>query len=1393
MEEEQALQDHPVARRSWKSRIVRGVAVIIFLLFFAAGILVWAIDTGPGHRFIAERVSSLAPSTGLRIHVGRIEGSIWNRLRLRDVRLADPEGIFLEVPELAVDWRPTSWLANRLDIRSLTTDLAILHRVPKLRPSKSKRKAILPDFDVRIDRLAIRKLRVEPAVTGVRRIAGIVGNADIRKGRARISLGVASTAHDRAHLKLDSRPDENIFDVNLAVNAPAKGVIGSVIGTARPIVARVDGKGNWTEWRGHAVADVSGNRVVDLSLKANAGRYQLGGMLAPAPITQGKVQRLSSPRIQIEGDATFAERRLSTKLSLRSQALTTRANGVLDFAQGAIENGTIDIALLKPAAMFPNMTGQNMRLHVKVDGPFATAGFDYVLTAPRVAFDTTGFENVKITGRGNWSKTPISLPVNLVAQRVTGLGDVAGGILRNLRVNGVVKVTPKALTGDGLKLTSDKLQAKLFLIVDLATGKYQVTLNGSLARYLIPGLGVVDVMSELKVVPGANGRGTQVAGRGRVWVRRFDNAFLRSLAGGLPQIDTQLLRGPDGILHFSNLVLIAPDIKIRGAGYRRKDGTFYFKGAGTQQRYGPLDLQLDGNISRPKLDITLARPMDSLGLAGVRLLLDPTAKGFLWRATGDSTLGAFRGDGQIIMRPSAPALISIAGLDVSGTHATGGLRSDPGGFTGKIITAGGGIDGKLIFNPIGDVQRIEAHLVFNRAQLAGVAALRIRRGKLDAVMMLDPAGATIDATVNGRGLRRNQFVLGRLNGSAALRGGSGQIKADLAGSRGRAFSLQTVADLTPNSISLTGQGTVDSLPIRLMTPAMLSRDGQGWQLAKTRLSFSGGTASLAGRFGGSTTEVDASLQRVPLSVFDILVPDLGLGGFATGKFSYRVPRGGRLPVGDADLVIRGLVRSGLVLTSRPIDLGVKAKLTETAAAMRLVALSEGKIIGRAQGRIAPLSNDGSIVDRLQRSPLIAQLRYNGPADTLWRLTGIEAIDLSGPIAVGADVSGALADPRIRGSLRANGARMESGVTGTVIEQIRATGRFGGSTLVIDDFAGTTRGGGNVTGKGRFDLAAVNGFGMNLSVQAENAELLNRDDIGATITGPLTIQSDGSGGVIAGDIKLIKGHFRLGQAAVAQVPQLNVVELNRVDDDDDDVRPRKPWQLDIKADARNRLAVTGLGLDSEWRATLVIKGAVDNPAITGRADLVRGGYEFAGRRFDLERGSIRFLGQTPPDPVLDIAASASIQGLNATINVTGTGLHPDISFQSIPALPQDELLSRLLFGTSITNLSAPEALQLAAAVASLRGGGTGLNPINSVRKAAGLDRLRILPADVTTGQGTSIAAGKYIGRRTYVELITDGQGYSATRVEFQITRWLSLLSSISTIGRQSANVRISKDY
>ena len=196
---------------------------------------------------------------------------------------------------------------------------------------------------------------------------------------------------------------------------------------------------------------------------------------------------------------------------------------------------------------------------------------------------------------------------------------------------------------------------------------------------------------------------------------------------------------------------------------------------------------------------------------------------------------------------------------------------------------------------------------------------------------------------------------------------------------------------------------------------------------------------------------------------------------------------------------------------------------------------------------------------------------------------------------------------------------------------------------------------------------------------------------------------------------------------------------------------------------------------------------------GGLELVEGEYSFAGKRFDITRGQIDFRGGALIDPGINIVASTTVNGITANINITGTGQRPQIAFTSTPVLPQDEVLSRLLFGTSITNLSAPEALQLAAAVAALQNGSGGLNPINAVRRAAGLDRLRILPADPQTGQGTSIAAGKYVTRRLYAEIVTDGQGYSATQVEFQVTRWLSLLSSISTLGRQSVNVRVSRDY
>jgi len=1366
----------------------RWIAGAVVALFAILGTALLVVDTDIGHRYVADRIAAIRTANGLRFAVGRIDGSLYGDTRLVDLRVYDLDGLVFQAPQVELDWSPFKWLSNRLEIRRLAIPRATLLHTPRTRPS-TRRGPILPDFDIRIGRLAVDRLTLAKPVLGTARVGRLHGQADIRSGRALVTLDALVAGSDRLALRIDAEPARDVFDIDVSARGAANGVLARMIKARGPVSLDVTGDGNWARWRGTADGSVGGTKIVDLALSQEAGRYTLSGVMAPSSLLSGKLQRLTAPRVLVNGAATFERRRLDGRLSLRTPALAVDTTGGIDLGTNAYRNVRIKARLLRPQALFGNMTGNAVELRAILDGAFATAAFDYRIDASRFAFDKTGFENAHAAGKGRLSAAPVTVPIRFTAARVTGVGDVAGGILRNLSVDGKLSVTAQTLIGNDLVLRSDKLSGRINLQLDLKTGQFEVGINGALGRYLIPGLGIVDVKSVLRVVPGPGGKGTRVVGQGSAQMVRLDNAFFRSLAGGLPRVTTNIERTPDGILHFTNLVLTAPQIRLAGNGYRRRDGTFHFEGGGRQQSYGPVTLVLDGKIDKPTLDLVVAAPNATLGLTGVRAHLDPTAQGFAFTAAGGSRLGPFTTNGAILLPPGQPATIQIAALNVSRTRASGSLAVVDGGFTGRLAVGGGGLAGELLFRPVGTIQRVEAHLDATAATLDGVT---LRQGHLDLVTLLDPAGTSVEASATGRGLRRGSLSLARFSGSARLRGGVGEIRASIAGSRGRAFDIQSVTQVTADSYSIAAQGTLDRRPLKLLTPAVVTRDGDGWRLAPTKLSFAGGEAQVGGRFTDATTAIDATLTRMPLAILDIGYPGLGLGGTASGSFDVAT-RDGAAPTGKANLTIRGLSRAGLVLSSRPVDVGVAAVLSPDKLGVRAVIASGGKTIGRAQAQLAPLGA-GDLSSRISNARLFAQLRYSGPADTLWRLTGVELFDLSGPVAIGADVTGSAANPVIRGVVQASGARIESATTGTVLTNVQASGRFGGSRLVIDRFAADAGKGGRVSGAGQFDFAAAHGLGLDLRLQADHAVMIDRDDIGATVSGPLTFTSDGSGGRIAGEVVLDKSRYRLGQATAASaVPQLNIREINLPDGDDEVARPTAPWTLAINARAPNQVIVSGLGLTSEWSANLQIAGQPDNPTITGRATLIRGDYEFAGRQFELARGIIRFAGEVPANPALDIEANADSTGLNASIRVTGYALKPEIGFTSTPALPEDELLSRLLFGTSITNLSAPEALQLAAAVAALQNGGNGLNPINAVRRAAGLDRLRILPADPQTGQGTSIAAGKYVTRQLYAEIVTDGQGYSATQVEFQVTRWLSLLSSISTLGRQSANVRVSKDY
>lgn len=1379
--------------RNWRRYVItRGAALLVALLLGIAALFV-LIDSQIGHRFIIDRIEELSPRSGLRIQVGRIEGSIYDQAVLRSVVLKDPQGTFMTVPEAQLDWRPFAWLKSGLDVRELVLRRGTLIRLPKLRPGNPD-DPILPQFDIRIDRLEIDNLTVGEAVIGQRRRVDLIAKADIRSGRLLLDVDGKLGGADRLLAKIDAEPDRDRFDMNVDYRAPRGGLLAGLTGVDSDVRARLFGKGKWSDWNGGLFVTRDDARLAAFALKNRAGRYSALGQAYPGDlIPAGTARAAVGETLSLLFDGTFQDSRLAGKLSASGGAFRANAGGTVDFAENRFESLLTKIALTRPDRLFADPRLEDVELTATLDGAFRDLTVDHLLTARRVTYGTTVAQGLRTAGIARWDGTRLQLPLDLTAQRVVTGNAQVDPRLTQASLRGDFVLAGNRLTSDNIALNLRGLIARLALRGDLGTGAYELTGPVTARGFALPNLGLIDAEAKIRFAIG-NASPWRLAANAAGRMTRVDNATLANLAGTNIRFAGGVSLGANAPLLFNDARLNASKLALTIDGRRLPNGETTLAGRGRHVDYGPFTVEAALGDAGPSAVLVFANPYPAAGLSQVRVALSPIPDGFRIVTSGGSRLGPFDGTLGLFSPPGGPTRVAIEQFKVWQTDVTGQLVLGDGGITGNLALNGGGLDGTVRIDPENGGQRIAALINARDARFGGPSPIGIARGRLEANGLIADGRTTIDATLTGEGISSGRLFIGRLAANTRLVNGSGTVNASIAGRRGSRFELTGTGQISPDRIVALAGGEFAGRRITMPRRAVLTKEGDGWRLAPTQLGFGSGIIIASGTFLGEGTDLNLKMSRMPLSVGDIFLADLGLGGTASGIVDYRAVPGG-VPTGEARLLVKGLTRSGLVLSSRPVDLALVARLGADRLETRAVIAERGETRGRLQARITGLPRGGALGERLNAGALFAQLRFDGPAEALWRLTGVEAFDLTGPVAVAADVTGSMADPQVRGSLASTALRLQSTLSGTDLRNIKARGRFTGSKLFLSSFAGTTKGGGSVIGSGSVDLSslATQGPGIDLRIAAKDALLVDRDEMGARVTGPLRIVSNGIGGTIAGRLSIDSARYQLGAAATpATLPVIATREINARAD----VAPARaaaaPWTYLIDARARNQVDVRGLGLDSEWSADIRLRGAANNPRIFGTAELVRGGYEFAGKRFDLTRGRIRFAGETPPDPQLDIAAEADVEGLQARITITGTALVPNIAFNSTPALPEEELLSRILFGSSITNISAVEALQLGAAVASLRGGG-GLDPINKLRSAIGLDRLRIVGSDPATGRGTSIAVGKYIGRRFYAELVTDGQGYSATQLEFRITRWLALLASISTIGDESVNVKVSKDY
>ncbi|WP_156255199.1 translocation/assembly module TamB domain-containing protein [Sandarakinorhabdus oryzae] len=1365
--------------KGWR---ILAVTLLTMLLVIVA--LPFALDSQTGRDWAARQIGSYRLANGISLHVARIEGSLWGTATLRGVELHDQDGRFAAAPAVALDWTPLALLSNRFEAAVLDIPAATLDRLPHLKPVADPR--ILPDIDIRIARARLGRLVIAPGIAGPRRELAASGRLDLHAGRALVDLDAKASAGDLLALHLDAEPDRDRFALEARLDAPKGGLVTNLVGLAQPLTATATGKGRWLLWQGQLQARLGPAPLADLALAGNAGRLSAKGQIDPVPLLAGFARDALAGGLALDAAAVPDGDLTRLTLSLDGRQLTGRLTGRLDRAAERWTDADARLVLADGSQLAKGWGVSGGVVTARLAGPWLAPLIDARLMARQLALPgAMTLNGVSVAGIANLNET-MSAPLVANVASISGLPATLAPLAGKWRGEGRIAFARGELKGQNFSLRSGPLTAGIGFSWAPARAAWGMTINAIVRGWALPQLGSSDASVRASLKPGP---ASSIAGSGdfRASAARPPASGLTRLTGGGLGLSGRFALLPGLAVSLSDLVLTSPRLSASGRA-SWSSARFTLASAGKSLDWGPFTLDGEGTPAAPHFMAKLARP--GYGLTAVAARIDPAGDG--WRIVGDAQSGL----GPVTLAAgiglSPVVRLDIDRLEVAGFVATGRLdQSAAGPFAGTLDLAGKGLTGSARLSAAGAMQVADLSLAGDTLSLPFTTPVTIDRLRLAAKLRLPESGPDISADLDLAGLERGNLVVEQAKGKLQMAAGKGDASLTLSGNSGEAFNLAFTADIAPDRWQIAGGGDYDGRAAKLSGPAVITHNDAGWHLAPVTLTSALGNAEVAGDWG-DTKRLNARLDKVSLQMLGLAYPTLNLAGRVSGTIAL-AQSGDASPTGTAALRLNGLSRSNITSTSTPIDVGLNAALGSGGTVMRAVIVRAGKIEGRAQARLGPLpaSEDG-LVDRLFDSSVAGQLRYAGPAQDLWGLSGLTALDVRGDVQVAADVSGTLGDPKVAGVIRGQGGRVEAPLLGAVATNVSLDARFTASQLELTRFSGKS-GQGSITGAGAIDLSYERSFPMDIRMVATNAALLGRDDISATGSGNIRVATDEYGGVVSGSLTLSRADYRVGRTAVADVPVLQVTEKNtRVLGRRtlNYVAPTR-WLFNLSIKSDRGLMVTGMGIKSEWQADVKLRGGATSPELFGRVQLVRGDYDFAGKRFQLTRGDIRFVGGYPPDPIINVTAENSGSGFTAFLNVDGTAQKPQIKFSSVPSLPEDEVLSRVLFGSRVTDLSAPEAIQLAGALTSLRGGG--FNPIGAVGKGLGIDRLRILPADVVTGRRTTVAAGQYVGRNVYVELATDAAGYNATSIEIGLTRTLSVLSQVATLGGTSASVRWKKDY
>ncbi len=516
--------------------------------------------------------------------------------------------------------------------------------------------------------------------------------------------------------------------------------------------------------------------------------------------------------------------------------------------------------------------------------------------------------------------------------------------------------------------------------------------------------------------------------------------------------------------------------------------------------------------------------------------------------------------------------------------------------------------------------------------------------------------------------------------------------------------------------------------------------------------------------------IQAKMNRFPMNFLSFNPFDITVGGNLSLDFSFSHKKKQR------EASLKGTIEEASIL-----DLGEKDPLRiegSFASNLEGEAFSfAGEIVTQETGKTSLSINAPLILEFFpfsykipEHGRLFGEFLYKGNVEEIFDYINFGPHRIKGEANCLVKVDGTKKNPHFEGFLTVEKGFYENYYTGAFLKNIEAFFEAEKGSLYLKKAKGEDLFGGSFSAKGKINLDPYQKLPYWFEASFSDLEMIHIDLVTAKAKGIVQIKGNKEKGIASGNVEITKADFTIPEKLPTFIPSLPITYINAPDKQKKqtvfyETKPAYPLYINLQVQAPGTIFLEGRGLTSEWSGKLSLGGTYNNIQTKGTVKIVKGDFLFAGKRFDLNQGLLTFTGKSSDLPYIDLSASLQESGITVIASLRGKINAPHLTFRSLPPLPVSSILSYLIFGQDISEISPLQVAQIAATAASLSGQGPDI--FSLTKKKLGIDRLAVISTSSTEGEEVpALQVGKYLSKGILFS-VSQGAAPSTSNVSVEV--------------------------